>query len=143
VELACPLPDVQIIPSTSLRSQTNIFQYGQGWKDVGNLKRPPDTEMGHSMQGDVRNLTITQEDPSRCRFEITANQIEKSRLSSTIRPNNRMHASSAHPQIDVINGAQGAEITGQGLGLNDPFAHKRTFASSMCRACPHRHARRV
>jgi hypothetical protein len=102
-----------------LSSQPDILQYGEREKDVGELERPPNTQLSPSAWRERRDVPFFKKDLSLSRAVLPGNHIKKGRFPCAIRANNRFECERRDLKSDMIYRYMTAESNGKVPGLND------------------------
>jgi len=106
------LPEIESDVSLRLDSQPHIFQNAKRWKDVCELKGPPNPQLGPKSRRKRGDVLAFKKNAPLCRTVLPRNHVEESGFSCTIRADNRFECKRWDLKADMIDRDVAAKANG-------------------------------
>ena len=124
--------EVHAQTDAGLDGQTDIFQYRQVGKEVGELKGPADALFGAPGRRQPGDILAKQQHLAGAGLDLTGNEIEIGGLAGAVRADNGGKGPAMKPATDRVHRHMAAKANRQVLGLqNRSFLIQR----GPCRLC--------
>jgi hypothetical protein len=99
----------------ALHRQTNVLQYGQIGKQIGQLKRTPDATLGALRRAEPGDVFPVQAHRARGGWQLPRNQVEVRGFSGTVGPDDRGQRAGTELAAHVIDGDMTAKTDAEAV----------------------------
>ena len=115
-------PRPQPIPICDLRARAHVLEYRELREDLGDLERTGDAQGDSRFGRKRRDITSFENDRSAGRREQPADEVEKGRLTCSVRTDDRTQLAFLHGERYVVHRDQVSESLGGVADLQDVHA---------------------
>ena len=120
-------PEIEGVPVLALQRDPDILQRGQMREHRRNLERAHQAETRHVGRRQRRDILSLVQNLAGRRLQELGQEIEARGFAGPVRPDQRMNAATADPQIDIANGEEPREFLGQSVGFENELIGQSNF----------------